>query len=434
MRVSTLHRLALMVLVGALAMTTTGCWDRLDVENLAVATTVALDLPPQGEGILLTATYFIPRRAAGGAGGMGGGGASGLGTPFVRASAGPEGPAAWVVGVRAPTLPEAQEALVQLTSREPIWSHLRVIVLGESLASRGIGAVVDALTRSREFRLTSWVVVARGVAAHRLLELPGPFTPASQHLAVQQQVLQRRSGASAVQRLHTFLLAYESPGVDPVAPAVSVESAVQPDPELIPESPPAAALVVQDGTAVFREDRLVGWLTADESRALLLLRGESPPFVIGAACPDGSGRLAVSILRATTRRRWEAQDAAPASDGPAGAAQGVALPTAVVEVSMDGAIAARHCEGPLDVETNRRLEESVARKLEESMRQTLDRLHREMRADPVGFGLALSRDRPQLWRQVEREWREHLATLPVDVRVELRIRRPQLTTGEAEPR
>lgn len=396
-----------------------------------MATAIAVDRSPRQGELLLTATFSIPARAGvvGGAGRPGGGGGDGV--VFTRTNAGPQGPAAWVVGLSAPTLAEAEERFSRLSSREPFWAHVRIVVLGEPFARQGIGELLDALVRHREARPTPWLAVARGIPGYRLVELPAPFGPSAEHLARMMEILERSSATVLPQRLHHFLLSYSQPGIDPVAPGLTFEMPVPPDRELTP-SPGTdwPALARAGETAVFRGDRLAGWLSAVETRALLMLRGMARPFTLSIPCPKGQGRVAVNVVRFRTLRtaRWPGPGTREARGRPGAGAP--PLPRFAVRVSTEGALGEKSCEPPLGPDGLEEVEQALAGSLRTEMERLVTRLHGELRADPVGFGLEIFRTRPALWKQLAPRWRDLLARLPVDIEVSFRIRRGGLTVGQ----
>ena len=417
------------------ALAATGCWDRREIETLAVATAIAVDRLEAEGSVLVTAQFAIPSRLGGATGGgptvsgMGGGGGpgSGMTAPFARTTGGPLGPTTWVVGAPAPTVTEALDRLARISPRIPFWAHVRLLVIGEEMARSGIRTVLDTVLRGREARRTSWLVVARGLPAYRVLELPSPLAASpDEGLARLMEILQATTAVTIPQRLQDFLAAYALPGMDPVTAAITYELPVPHSPLLTPSREELPALPRSAGAAVFRDDRLAGWLSPEEARALLLVMGRSQQFRVSAPCPRGTGLAVVRVMRFRSRRQLNIPGPNPERTAPA-------LPAFAVRVEGEGLLNEQTCDPPLDPGSLRELERQLARQFEASMLATLRRLHRELRADPVGFGLQLRRTQPSRWAALRLRWREALAEVPVSVGVHLAIRRTGFATGEAEP-
>lgn len=461
-------RLRLAGLFCLLAAMASGCWDRREIETVAVATAIALDLPAAREGLLLTAQFSIPARTMGAAAGAGGGGGmtgpgSGLSAPFARTTGGPSGPTAWVVGAAGSTLTEAVERITRLSPRLPIWAHLRLIVVGEEVARQGLGGVLDALLRERQFRRTPWIVVAHGIPGYRILELPNPISPSAEEgMTRLLEILQGYTADALPVRLQDFLTAVAEPGIDPVVAGMTYALPVPHSPQLTPSSEQLPAFPQPLGAALFRDDRMVGWLSAEQTRALALLMGQSRIFRLIAPCPQGTGVVVLRVVRFQTSRTVRllagagggpggaggsqipaGQAGATAGEGGAGAgrraggaAEGggpAAMPEFRVRVDADAAVNEQSCHPPLNLASVRLLERQASRALEADMRKLLRRLHHELRVDPVGLGRQLFRREPRWWAEHGPRWRELLPRLPVDVKVRLFVRRTGIATGRLEP-
>src|SRR5690606_28544945 len=73
------------------------------------------------------------------------------------------------------------------------------------------------------------------------------------------------------------------------------------------------------------------------------------------------------------------------------------------------------------------IEEELARVIERKLRRTLDKLQRELGVDVFGFGAAIKRNMPQVWRQIQDFWDDLYPTVPVDIRIDASILRTGLT-------
>ena len=409
-----------------------GCWDRREIETLAVATAIALDVPDTQEGVLLTAQFSIPARTAGAAAGAGGGGGmtgpgSGPAAPFARTTGGPSGPTAWVVGAPGATLTGAVERITSFSPRLPFWAHLRLIVVGEEMARRGLGGVLDALLRERQFRRTPWLVVARGVPGYRILELPSPLSPAAEEgITRLLEILRGHSASVLPGRLQDFVTALAEPGIDPVVAGMTYALPVPRSPRLTPSSEQLPALPQPLGTAVFRDDRLVGWLSADESRDLVLMMGRSRVFRLTAPCPQGAGVAVLNVVRFRTRRdvllpRLTGGDLSDA------------VPAFKVSMQADASLNEQTCDPPLTPDSARLLERQVSEALQADMQVLLRRLHEELRVDPLGLGRQVFRRYPRWWSEYGPRWRELLPRVPVEVEMRLFVRRTGIATGRVKP-
>lgn len=142
------QRPVVLVLVPILmsALVLTGCWDRIEVNDIAIVTTTSFDREEDGR-FRVGVQVPLPGQMGGSTGG--GGGTSGSKPFYVDSEVGS-------------SLREAVQNLQSRMSRRLFFSHRRVLVIGEGLARSGIRDLFDVSTRIPENRLTTRVVIAKG--------------------------------------------------------------------------------------------------------------------------------------------------------------------------------------------------------------------------------------------------------------------------------
>jgi spore germination protein KC len=161
--------LKLLVMLSIITPCLTGCWDRLEIEERAVILGIAVDIedasvvkdeadvshlngsiPKPDESLLrLTAQIAVPGRIPLGPGGVGGGNAK---KPV------------WVLSAVGHTIDDALMVLQQELADRIFLGHLRIIVVSEAYAKRGLSNLNDYLRRNQEVRRLAWMIVSDGRA------------------------------------------------------------------------------------------------------------------------------------------------------------------------------------------------------------------------------------------------------------------------------
>lgn len=149
----------------------TGCWDRLEIEERAVVLGISIDLAesgaeqeeeevshlrgsfstPEEAMIRIAAQIALPGRIPLGPG-EGGGGNEGSGQTV------------WVIDVVGHSIDDALMNLQQQISGKLFFGHLRVIVVSEAMAKKGLQNLNDYLRRNSEVRRMVWMMIAKGNA------------------------------------------------------------------------------------------------------------------------------------------------------------------------------------------------------------------------------------------------------------------------------
>jgi spore germination protein KC len=366
----------------------TGCWSRVEVNDLAIVSMVAIDRASDGD-IRLWLHVIVPARAGGapGAGGM----SAMPGNPYVTLSA------------RGRTILEATHAIQSELPRRIFWAHARVILIGERLAREGTRPVADFLTRHRELRLTNYILVARGdLEAMLASEVDLEKLPAEYIREIQ------RSRIAPVTTLRDWVEALASKGLDPMLGALEL---VQPPPGAPAGQKPA--LRVRTG-ALFRDDKLVEFAENRLARGILWLRGDLRLGVVTVTVPGSPGQTSVEWLTAGVNRtvRWE---------------NGRLV--FYVDIATEGDVSETQAKLDLsDPQTLRRVEAALNQEIKRRVTMALTTM-KEQKIDPAGMGELVHQHLPGVWKRVEATWRtETLPKCQFVVTVDARVRRTGLSS------
>jgi Ger(x)C family germination protein len=250
-----------------------GCYDKIELEEVAFVAAVGIDEAPD-DHIDVSIRVSIPRKLAGQEGTSGGSGEE------VLSGAKP-------ITVRAKSIIEAITLLQTNIERRLDFSHMSHILFSDSLARKGLIKHLRPLSRYREFRRTITISIVRG-EVRELLLMDKPILEQSVHrLTLSTNAVMKNTGQAFPASLHTFIYMMETATDDPVASVIAVNKEAAKDEKSIPQDKKMAFLagdiareggnpVDFAGTALFREDKLVGMLDTKESRMLTMIRGEMP--------------------------------------------------------------------------------------------------------------------------------------------------------------
>ncbi|MFZ5769755.1 MAG: Ger(x)C family spore germination protein [Bacillota bacterium] len=387
------------------AQTAGGCWSRKELESMALIVATGVDLNPGGSYLL---TVQVSNPAAVAAPAAGGAGSHPARPPFVT----------WQAGGRS--LPDAIRHVERLAQRRLLWSDCRLLLIGEEAAGAGIAPILDAFMRHYQPRLTQWVFVAPGRAEKALIS--GTSLESIPAVAVDRQArLSLHAGACAIRNLYQVgsMLMQKSGNAFAGVLKLTPPPAPGPPPPTggSDQATPTQADFVLEGTAVFREDRLAGYLDDTQTRGLMWLRGEVGSTIITIPCPGDPARTAdVRVQRGRTRLEikpvGERLLAEPRIQLEADVVN-LACPQDAQHVALSRAIAA-----------------AVAREIEREIRLALARAHALGTPDPFGFAAALERSDPRKWQQLAPQWEQELARVEVRPDIRVRISRVGLITAQ----
>lgn len=193
-------RVISLILVIVLVFTLTGCWNAREINELALVLSVALD--KNDDGFKVTAQMAKPETYSKTP--SGGGGGTEKEKPF------------WIISGTGKTIFDAVRNMASISSRRIVWSHIKVIIIGEELAKNDIQEIFDFFSRNAELRFRTWIAVTPGEAG-KILEIV-PIMEKDPSLNI-EKITEKTNliGSACGIMLKDFLEDYMDPYLNPVA-------------------------------------------------------------------------------------------------------------------------------------------------------------------------------------------------------------------------
>lgn len=311
----------------------------------------------------------------------------------------------------APTLFEAIQKLTESSPRRIFMAHIRVMVIGEEYARKvGIYDITEALMREPTVRPDYYVMVARNTTASKVLDVMTPLEnlPAEKmfnSLDVSTKTWSPTTTVTGDQLLEYML----SPGIQPVITGVEVVGNPRHSgsKENIATIKSLASLT-STGLSVFKGDKLIGWLTEDESKGYNYIRNNVVSTIGHMPCRK-DGYVTFKTLRTTTKRKAKVVAGHPV------------INIKIKNVSSIGAVECGIKIGSMKV--LKELERDSEERLIELMQKSIKSVQRKFHVDIFGFGQEVYHADPKFFKKVEKDWDSYLENLDVHYDVNVQIKR-----------
>ncbi|AFC32877.1 germination protein, GerC family [Paenibacillus mucilaginosus 3016] len=384
------------LLCGFLILTLTGCWNRVEVNDLALIMAAGIDKKDE-DGIELTAQIFIPK--SGGAQ-QGGGSTSGSG--------GAQGQTLVRTG-RGVTIADAMSKLQEALPRKIFWGHTEVFIIGEQLARSGIREQLDFILRFPQMRERSSIFICKGTAK-QVMEASPPLERSTSE--VLREMTKSKQGLSLTVNELAQMLSGDSkaaiiPWVEPL-PADRGNRDQQPIPYIM-------------GTAVFKKDQMIGRIDDKTTRGVLWLRDEVERAIVTVA-PEiaDKGYVSFVLLRSST-------ELIPSVKGDQW--------SMTVKIETEDDVIQNTTK--LDImkpEITNSLEKELEKDIISRVNLALTKAQKERKVDIFGFNEVFHRHYPKQWEQIKENWEEKFPEIEVRVLADAKIRRPgSITSGGTLP-
>ncbi|MGN7470578.1 Ger(x)C family spore germination protein [Brevibacillus sp. SAFN-007a] len=379
-----------LLMVCACSVLLGGCWDRTEINDLAIITAAAIDKAEAGE-IMLSIQVFIPRAVGGG----------GVGGPTGSA----DRDLTTVLSGKGVNLADAMSKVQAKLPRKVFWGHCKIYLFGEEAAKEGIADHIDFLVRHPEPRNRAYLYISRGTAAQilgieSLLERSTAETLreyASLHIGMAVTLVDFRNMLNG--EAQAVALPYIQQGSE-----LEEQKQIQENSLLM-------------GTAIFQRDKMIGTLTTKATRGLLWLRNEMTRASVSVRIAQGQGMVSVVPIRATTKLiptiangKW----------------------SILVRIDTEGDIVENGTLlNMMEPESIALVEKAVENEIRARIELALFSLQKELHADVSNFAAAFHRKYPQKWDAVKANWDSLYPQVQVSTKIHVAVRRPGLISESA---
>lgn len=379
------RRCVSLLLCAALILSLSACWSRRELNTLAIVLGTAFDSGKEANTIQMTTQIVKP-------GGL---------KATSSSSDDTQQKAFANIKSTGESVISALGGFSHITNRSMYFSHNRVIIFGREVAETGVMDGLDAFTRNYETRMNVYILISKGRASEILEEeLELEQIPAN-HLAELVEN-QRSNSETAIVTLRDFSIATLSGSTAPVAPLIEMYEA---------NGKKKARL---EGTAVFKQGKMIGELNVVQTRGLMWATGKAQKSKI--TIDVKGGKVDLSVIHANgSMKPFRAEDGTIRMR---------------LNINADGSVESNETGedmssvDSIEMLTNK-AREFIQADIESSLKQA-----RYLSADIFGFGEAIRRDYPKDWEKLKENWDTEFRKLEYDIEININIER---TGGMGKP-
>lgn len=337
-----------------LTLTLPGCWDARELDTLSIVAGVGIDKAEDPGQYDFTVQIGKAQKSTKG------GSDGGQEEPYIMMTA------------KDKTLLLAFEQLRLKSSRELFLHPNQVVVFGKDLAKEGLQPVLDMFLRYHESRLQVWVLVA-DTTASELLNTKTKQEPIT--AVAMTRLLDSEAGISKYYgtKMIDLVSRLTDKGTSAVIPLIASEEENQ-----------RVALV---GSAIFRDDRMVGELDVDETRGYIMAMGDMYDGILEVPMEEGTAVLQITSLLSQIKPKL--------SNG------GV-----TIEMKIMAVLAVGELQGFTGMKMDELFPKIKQAALQSIMRVVTKTFKRsqELQADIFGFGNLIYQEYPKEWKAMKDNW------------------------------
>lgn len=371
------HRLLLLLLISVF-LCCPGC-GMVEVNDTAITVGLGADL--RDEQILISAQ---------------------LAKPVSPEQGSSEGPQFLTVTGSGPTATEAARSISLSFPRTMLWPHASLFILGEDLAKKDVASIIDFMARNRNIRRGSTLVISKGASLKEIMEAESyletyPLQAVQKLLEIQDKEL----GIYTPIAVHEFLRIMAEPGIEAVVPQITATKSED------------KTYLKLDGSAVFKGRKMVGELNEEDSQGYRWLQKKSGSggliVIPSLSAPDRY--IALEVLRYSTKVEPELKNGQLKMK---------------IELKADGNFLEQNCAAPqLEYFKITEIETRASAEIEKQILSCIQKAQ-GLESDIFGWGNLINDSNPALWKAISSDWDQYFISMPVDIKVEYKMRRTYL--------
>jgi len=360
----------------------TGCWGIRELDNLVIVLGAAVDKAEQGQfQITIQSAKTSPE------------GTKEMGATTSNSI---------LASASGPSVFAAARNLTVVISRRNYWPHTQVVIIGEQAAKEGISSIVDFFTRDSQRRTSVFFIVTER-KGQTILNNPSK-TEILNSLSIKRKIEQTTStGYGVNNRLYKFIM--ESNSIPSVSLLSKVDLKTRAAKDL-GDSPKMETYL--DGTGVFYNYKLIGYLNQKETRAARWLKDDIKSSVI-VLSTEGNDKdiLTYEITKSKTSLTPLVTD------------EGYIMKA---EVILKGNIVEYTGNKNLNKISLDKLSKKYSEKIKAEIEQVFQKAKEDLKVDLFGFGNKFANKYPYILKMKPAEWNKIFVDfVELDLKVDVKI-------------
>lgn len=393
-----------LVIVTILLFLTTGCWNYRELENLAIVGGIGIDKAENG--FVITIEVINPKKA--GSSPQSGGGSS-------------EETSTVIYKTEAPTIREALTKTVLESPKKFYIGHMSLLVISEEVAKNGINDFIDFFVRDTESRKVFTMVVVKEHKAEDVLKILEHLQSiTASNIQQRFDTVTKYYGSISNESFDEVLMCLYTEGREPTVASIAIEGSVEEGSknENLSSTAPKGSIII-DGAAIFKKDKLVGYLDSKESIFYSMIRSKVTSTNLSFPCDNKDNYGAVVIDNLSNEYTVE-----KTKDGP----------LAKITISGNGAIAGYNCNIDMqDPKSVDKMEKMINKELETQLKHVISKVQK-LNADIFGFAEQLYRNSNAYWKTLKDDWDKIYPTVKYEVKGKIKVERISSTIDTARGR
>ncbi|MCY1713482.1 Ger(x)C family spore germination protein [Caproiciproducens galactitolivorans] len=362
----TAKRFCILILVMNM-MFLSGCWNYHELEDMSLVTGVAIDKGIKGCPYHLTFEFIDLTGDK-------------IGSKLVESDGN--------------TIYDCVRNIANKAEKKLNFSECKVIIISQDSASQGIAPLMDWFIRDHEPRINVNLIVSKEKTANEILQQK-PVTDELISLEI-WKTLQRNVtslGKSPNVELYQAINMLSDNGTALVLPTIKIDKL------------PTSTTLALDGSAVFKGDKLIGYLDGEETKYLLLIKNQNHGGLL--IVNTDTGKVTLEIIDSSTKLTPKVESNQPSME--------IEIKTRAI-LSEDEALTDHDSSNGI-----KEVQKNAEDTLKNNVTDLIKTVQSQTDSDIFGFGSLYYQNNPEFWKQEKLKWKDDFRKLKCIVNVKVKI-------------
>lgn len=371
----------------------TGCWNYRELNDLGIVSAISIKQSKENEDkIELTIQFMNIQKASGESGAT----INNVSMPITTTT------------VKGKTIHEALREATKYSPKKPYIGHMDLVVIEEETARKGIIDIIDFFLRDSESRKQFKVFISKNGDETDVLSVVSLL----EGFPSKSMISTLESGASFTG--HTVSVNYDelislifSDGIEGIAPYIFVKGDAKKGSTVdnTEETRPIANIEIE-GTAIFKGNKMVGYLEEMESLGLNIIRNRLTSSTIPFICEDNKYITGEAI---TSKSGFDIDFSKE-------------IPKVTLNVEMDTFLSEVNCKKNLTkTKVIKELEKNGGKEIKKIIEGTLNMVQKKYNTDVIGLGNYIKKEHYKEWKKLKDKWYDIFPNIEIEVKTKFTI-------------
>lgn len=355
---------------------TTGCWDYNGLEDITIVTGIAIDMDEKKDEYRLS--FEVINSSS-----------SSRQKNEIKTT---------ILESTGSTIFDAIRNGKKRTMNKLYFTNTQVVIISNQIArEKGIDSVIDFFLRDSEIRETLSFVISKEKTARELLEKNGIDNPITA-FEMKKIIRKDNSIVSNTEDSQLYKI-FNSLNCSGKSLALPLFHNTENDKKQVIES---------DGVAVFNKDKLIHYLTSNESKSYLFIEGNVKGGIITLDTNDDKkDDVSIEITDSSTTKNFSDNNDKYKFN---------------IKIKMEGVLGEQDGNyKEVDSKKIDKMEKMAEKKIDKNIRKIIEKAQKELKIDIFSFGNLVYKNDPKVWKKIKKDWKNIFLEVEVDVDVKVHI-------------